>query len=237
MNEISGTRAPNQKRPHAVVLLSGGMDSTTLLWHILDKGYDVLALSFDYQQRHRRELEAARDVTARAHQIFDPDVEWALIRMGDIVRFMTGSSQTSRSIPVPYGHYEEESMKKTVVPNRNMLMLSVATAAAIQRKSSLIAYAAHAGDHAIYPDCRPQFIEAMAQAIFSADWHQPQLWAPFQYLTKAEILTRGVLLSVPYELTWTCYEGAETPCGRCGTCVERAEAFQIVGVKDPLFRG
>jgi 7-cyano-7-deazaguanine synthase len=125
-------------------------------------------------------------------------------------------------------------MKATVVPNRNMVMIALATAFAISRKANFVAYAAHAGDHAIYPDCRPEFIDHLSKAIDHCDYNPPALVAPFAQKTKAEIVELGFSLRVPFHLTHTCYEGKAIACGRCGTCVERLEAFSLVGREDPL---
>jgi 7-cyano-7-deazaguanine synthase len=125
-------------------------------------------------------------------------------------------------------------MKLTVVPNRNMFMLAAAAAVAIARKADRLAYGAHAGDHTIYPDCRPAFVEAMRTAFGLCDWHELDLLAPYIAWTKGEICKRGTELGVPYEATWTCYVGGDHPCGQCGSCTERAEAFAFAGVVDPL---
>ena len=124
-------------------------------------------------------------------------------------------------------------MKQTVVPNRNMIMLSVAAGVAIARKADVVSYAAHAGDHAIYPDCRADFAEAVDKAIHLADWHEVGLARPFVSMTKAEIAKRGHEIGAPMSSTWSCYEGGEVHCGKCGTCVERQEAFAIAGANDP----
>jgi 7-cyano-7-deazaguanine synthase len=211
----------------AIVLLSGGMDSTTLLAHALREGYEVRALSVHYGQRHYIELSAAEDI-AKSY-----GVEHRTVELGHLNPFFRGSSQTDASIDVPEGHYAEESMKMTVVPNRNMIMLAVAGAWAISTKSDVIAYAAHAGDHAIYPDCRPEFIGAMARALLLADWHAVDIWVPFQHRTKAFIARLGTELGVDFSKTWSCYKGTGAHCGKCGTCVERKEAFQLAGVADP----
>ncbi len=144
-----------------------------------------------------------------------------------------GSSLTDPAVDVPLGHYEAENMKATIVPNRNMVFLAVATAWAISQKAQYIAYAAHSGDHAIYPDCRPEFADAMAQAIKLADWHPVELLRPFVSKTKAEIVKLGQELGVPYQWTWSCYQGGSVHCGACGTCIERREAFALAGVPDP----
>lgn len=210
-----------------VLIYSGGMDSTVLLYHLLDERHDMAALSIDYGQRHRRELEAAKRITSRL------GIEHHVADLSALRPLMAGSSQTSDGIAVPHGHYEAESMKLTVVPNRNMLMLSVAGAWAISRKSNFIAYAAHAGDHAIYPDCREEFVQPLAQALVNADWHRVDIIRPFISMTKAQICARGTALGVPFEETYSCYEGREKHCGRCGTCVERREAFKLAGITDP----
>jgi len=215
---------------NGIVLLSGGMDSSTLLAHCIDSFPDGrhTAISFDYGQRHHKELHAATDIA----RYFNTPHHIANLRsVGQ--NFMFGSSQTS-AVPVPQGHYTDASMKVTVVPNRNMVMLSIATAFAIASRADFVGYAAHAGDHAIYPDCRPEFVTAMGEAIRLCDDHKVSIYTPYIDLTKAQILEEGLYRNVPYELTWTCYEGAAVPCGKCGTCVERAEAFHINKRIDPL---
>lgn len=212
-----------------VLIFSGGLDSTTLLYDLLMRGNMVKTLSIDYGQRHGKELESAQRIAHRR------GVEWRRVDLsGGLRGLLRGSSQTDPMVAVPEGHYAEESMKKTIVPNRNMMMLSVAVAYAIASDFEVVAYAAHAGDHAIYPDCRPEFTLAMQQAIKLADWKEVGLVTPFIHKTKAQIVAMGNKLCVPFEWTWTCYRGAEIACGRCGTCVERLEAFELAGVHDPL---
>lgn len=210
-----------------VLTLSGGMDSATLLWKVLKETRDVHALAFNYGQKHGKEIEYAKALAERRN------IPFHIVNLSTLKPFLAGSSQTSDEIEVPEGHYAEESMKKTVVPNRNMIMLSVATAFAISIKANAVAYAAQAGDNAIYPDCRPEFAEALAEAIWLADWHQVQLETPFIGLTKAEICKVGYDLGVPFAETWSCYKGQDRHCGKCGTCVERKEAFELAGVPDP----
>lgn len=211
-----------------ILSLSGGLDSTVLLWHLLDQGHQVRCLSVDYGQRHKRELLAADEIARIA------GCELFRASLGGLSPILAGSSQTSNDIPVPEGHYAEESMKATVVPNRNMLFLALAGAWAISTKSDAIAYAAHAGDHAIYPDCRPEFISAMATTFCLADWHKVYIERPFITWTKADIARRGVLLGAPLAKTWTCYKGGNKHCGKCGTCVERIEAFELAGYLDQV---
>jgi len=124
----------------------------------------------------------------------------------------------------------------TVVPNRNMLMLAAAAAIALTSHCEALAYGAHAGDHTIYPDCRPTFIQIMREALLNCDWQPLQLLVPFQNWTKGDIVKEGLRLRVPYELTWTCYQGDAEPCGKCGSCTEREEAFAFAGIPDPALQ-
>lgn len=210
-----------------VLVYSGGMDSTTLLYQLIKDGFDIHCMSFDYGQRHRRELAMGYEITKELgvdHQMAD---------LSDIAPFLAGSSQTDPNVEVPEGHYAEESMKLTVVPNRNMIMISIAVGWAISMKASGVYYANHAGDHTIYPDCREEFVAALAGAVMLADWHQVGLFSPYSQISKADIVTRGADMKVPYEKTYSCYKGAEKHCGKCGTCTERIEAFKLAKVKDP----
>ena len=163
-----------------VLTLSGGLDSTVLLWHLLNQRHEVRCLSVDYGQRHRRELEAATEIAKLV------GVEHRIADLSNLRQFMGGSSQTS-DVPVPEGHYAADNMKLTVVPNRNMILLAVAGAWAVSTKSDSIAYAAHAGDHAVYPDCREEFVKPLSEALWNADWHQVKIERPFLKMTKAEI--------------------------------------------------
>ncbi|SRR6266852_7380547 len=217
-----------------ILTLSGGLDSAVLLWHLLEQKHQVCCLSVDYGQRHYRELTAAKNLCMLA------DVEHKITDLRGILSLFSGSSQTSSEIAVPEGHYAEESMKQTVVPNRNMVLLSLAGAWAVSTKSDAVAYAAHSGDHTIYPDCRPEFTEAMEDAFRLCDWHPVKLLRPFLYpvpMSKADIVKLGAGLGVPFEETWSCYKGKEVHCGKCGTCVERREAFNLAGIGDPTIYG
>jgi 7-cyano-7-deazaguanine synthase len=202
-----------------VVIYSGGMDSTTLLYQLRAQGRELLALGVDYGQRHRRELEAAAAICQKL------GVPYRVADLRGVRDLLGGSSQTDPRVPVPEGHYAEESMKATVVPNRNMVMLAVAAGYAMSQGAQSVAYAAHAGDHAIYPDCRPEFADALDHAIGLADWRRVTLERPFIGLTKTDIAVLGMALGVPFEDTWSCYKGGERHCGKCGTCVERREAL------------
>jgi 7-cyano-7-deazaguanine synthase len=212
-----------------VVLLSGGMDSSVLAYTLVNAGLTVKALTIDYGQRHSKEQESARSIAAALgieHRVLSL---W--LQLGCI--FGGTSSLLNGGIDIPEGHYEDESMKSTVVPNRNMVLLSLATAWSVASGLSGVAYAAHAGDHAIYPDCRPAFADAMGEAIKLCDYSEQALVRPFISMSKAQVAQLGASLGVPFEKTWSCYKGQELHCGKCGTCTERIEAFKLTGVVDP----
>lgn len=210
-----------------VVIYSGGMDSFTLLHKALAEGYQVHALSFNYGQRHVRELECARAVCQ------DLGIPHQVIDIRTLSGVMAGSALTS-DIAVPEGHYEEDNMKATVVPNRNMILLSLATGYAVTAEAKAVWFGAHGGDHAIYPDCRPEFIEKMDAVCRVANYQPVEIAAPFIRADKGEILAEGLKLGLDYSQTWTCYNGRDKACGRCGSCVERLEAFASQDVADPL---
>ena len=207
-----------------VLIYSGGMDSTVLMYELKAQGHEVHALGIDYGQRHGKELGCAAGICNRLR------VPFRIADLSGLRPLLAGSSQTDDSIPVPEGHYAAESMKATVVPNRNMIMLAMAAGYAMSIGAERVAYAAHAGDHAIYPDCRPEFADALDHAIGLADWRKVALERPFVHLAKAEIAALGYALNVPFGDTWSCYKGGSYHCGKCGTCVERREAL---GVQDP----
>ncbi len=210
-----------------VVVFSGGLDSTVLLSHLLHERHTVRALSIHYGQRHARELQAAQTIARKL------SVEHRIADLRGLAPLLSGSSLTSDDLPVPEGHYAETSMKATVVPNRNMILLSVAAGWALSVGAEAVAYAAHGGDHAIYPDCRPEFADAVDAALRLADWKPMRLLRPFVGRTKADLVRLGAQLCAPLDLTWSCYCGGDLHCGRCGTCIERREAFHLAGVPDP----
>jgi len=215
----------------AIAVISGGLDSTTLGYLMRDQGYKLEALSFNYGQRHRKELAFAETVAR------DLGAPWTLINLeaAGIGRMLRGSALTDASFEVPEGHYAAENMRVTIVPNRNAIMLAIACAAAGSSGAEAVALAVHAGDHPIYPDCRPDFIhsfEAM-ERIAMEGTAQISILAPFSSHSKADIVQLGDKLGVPFANTWSCYKGGEIHCGACGTCYERREAFQLAGVKDP----
>lgn len=211
----------------ATVVLSGGMDSAVALWWAKEMHEVTNAISINYGQRHKKELKCAAKLAKML------DVPHQVINLTDVAKVLPGNALTDKEVEVPYGHYADNSMRATVVPNRNMMLLSVAIASAAASKANSVVYGAHAGDHPIYPDCRPEFIDCMNMAA-QRSWYEPiQLVAPFKNKTKTDIVRLGADLGVPFEHTWSCYEGGDVHCGKCGTCVERIEAFREAGVPDP----
>lgn len=221
--------AKSTETPASVVaVFSGGMDSTVLLYSLIAQGVDVRgAISMDYGQKHRKEIECARQICEQA------GVEHKVVDLRGITELFGESSLTNSAFEVPNGHYEEDSMKSTVVPNRNMILISIATAWGIAKKADAIAYGAHSGDHAVYPDCREEFAESLDNVIQLCDWHKIRLYRPLVSMSKAEIAKLGAETGAPLNLSWSCYKGGEHHCGRCGTCVERREAFYLAGLEDP----
>lgn len=214
-----------------LIIASGGMDSATLAHYYKDKGCDLTMVGFDYGQRHKKELGYMQAMGKR----LNADVE--IIDLSQMTKLISTSSLTSDEIDVPDGHYAEETMRATVVPNRNAIMLSLATGIAVARQIDIVATGVHAGDHFIYPDCRPSFFEPFAVAMREGNSgfgnKDLRLEAPFINKSKADICAIGHGLGVDWTMTWSCYKGGERHCGRCGTCVERIEAFLLAGVPDP----
>lgn len=211
-----------------IVICSGGLDSVSLA-HRIATEHDLNRLvSFDYGQRHRKELDYAAACAARLGVPHD------IIDMRNIGASLSGSALTD-DVAVPDGHYAEETMKVTVVPNRNAIMLAIAFGVAAAQKVDAVAIAVHGGDHFIYPDCRPSFIDAFQTMQNHAleGYAVVRLLAPYLNGSKADIVTDGVKYGIPFAETWSCYKGGNLHCGRCGTCVERREAFHLAGVPDP----
>ena len=218
-----------------IVVLSGGLDSTTALWDALHQGLQVEAVSFNYGQRHRKELEYA----ARVADYWD--IRHDIVDLSGLTPLLaeSGSSLVSIRTDVPEGHYAEDNMKATVVPNRNMIMLSIAGGVAVARGAKAIVTGVHSGDHFIYPDCRPEFLQAVGNALavgnegFARWMHHPNpdiafvspILAPYLMSTKEDIAFRAMEIGMPLNMTWSCYKGGEVHCGKCGTCVERLEAI------------
>jgi 7-cyano-7-deazaguanine synthase len=214
-----------------VTVLSGGVDSTVLAYYLAAKGWRVRPVSFDYGQRHVRELLAAERIAEGLgvpHEVVD---------LRSVGRLLSGSALTDPDVEVPAGHYTDVSMRSTVVANRNAIFTSVAVGVAVAESAAAVALGIHAGDHPIYPDCRPEFVAAAErlarvanEGFIAEDFH---LLTPWLHRSKADIVSRGAELSVPFADTWSCYRGEQRHCGRCGTCVERREAFDLAGVMDP----
>ena len=211
----------------ALVLFSGGLDSTVLATQLKVDGAETRLLSIDYGQRHARELKRAEQIAQAL------ELPQQVLRLPDLGPLLGGSSLTDEKVELPEGHYAEESMKATVVPNRNMILLALAGGHALSIGFDTIAYAAHAGDHTIYPDCRPEFADAMETALGLADWEKLNLHRPFVHLSKTDLVKKGAELDAPLHLTWSCYAGRKIHCGKCGTCVERKEAFALAKIPDP----
>lgn len=208
-----------------VVLLSGGVDSTVLAATYVAAGDEVIGLAIEYGQRHmRKEIEAARKVSVAL------GLRWESVY---VPLRLPGNSQTDASVAVPEGHPEDAAMKLTVVPNRNMVMLSIAASVAMAIGAARVAYGAHAGDAAIYCDCREDFVVAFRKAIALADDRAVTIDAPFTNLVKKDIVRIGDELQAPLALTYTCYRGGPLHCGRCGACRERRQAFTDAGIADP----
>lgn len=211
-----------------LLVCSGGLDSVSLAYSLASQNALSRLVSFDYGQRHRKEIQFAH---LCAEQL---GVPYHVIDMRGVGAVLTGSALTD-DIDVPEGHYEEDSMKSTVVPNRNAILLSIAYGVAAANRDDGVATAVHGGDHFIYPDCRPAFTEAFAKMQHAAldGYANVDLVTPFVNKSKADIVIEGARVNTPFEKTWSCYKGGDKHCGRCGTCVERREAFHLAKIKDP----
>jgi 7-cyano-7-deazaguanine synthase len=248
------TEPTTPTKPDSCAIVSGGLDSTTLVYDMLSHGYTPHMLSFDYGQRHKKELSYAAMTAQKLglrHDIIDLSSITYLISNSALtsgVRQARASGDTYGEIEVPEGHYAEDSMKATVVPNRNMIMLAIAGGVAVSNNYKTIGIGVHGGDHFIYPDCRPEFIFSVGQALLQGNegfhnFHTEQankeaqemgfmqttmpITSPYLDSTKADIAYRAYELGLPFEDTWSCYKGGQFHCGKCGTCVERLEAIDI----------
>ena len=227
----------------AIVVVSGGLDSTTLLYHVIDKGIDVEVITFHYGQKHSIEVGYAKGTCSKL------GVKQHVLTLPTL----PGSSLTEEDVEIPKDDYSVETQRITVVPNRNMVMLSIAASYAIACGVTGIYYAAHSNDQAVYPDCTEVFVEEINEALFAGNYEHVKIRAPFIQLSKADIVEVGHRLGVPFEDTWSCYDPymivhtppmqGRTPttkvgrellhCGTCGTCRERKMAFEIAGIEDP----
>lgn len=210
-----------------VVIYSGGMDSFTVLHNAIRAGHEVYALSFNYGQRHVKELVCAQNVCQEL------GIHHKIVDISAINQLIGGSSLTD-DIEVPEGHYAADNMKSTVVPNRNMILLSLAVGYAVSLEAQAVYYGAHSGDHFIYPDCRPEFVQKMNDVCQIANYEPVDIISPYLQQTKIEILKDGLAMGLDYGKTWTCYNGREKACGKCGSCQERLEAFTLNNTVDPL---
>lgn len=208
----------------SIIVLSGGMDSVTLLYDYQDR--IALAVSFDYGSNHN-----AREIPFAQLHCEKLGIRHLVIPLA----FMSShfqSSLLSGADNIPEGNYDDENMKSTVVPFRNGIMLSIAVGLAESEGLKHVMMANHGGDHAIYPDCRPEFVNAFSEAARTGTYEGVTLLSPYTHLTKADIARRGHELNIDYTETWSCYKGGDIHCGRCGTCRERREAFAEAGVAD-----
>lgn len=214
----------------AIAIVSGGMDSVTLVYLLASEGFSLHLLSFNYGQRHLKELEYAKLCAERLGAEFD------VVDISGVGRLLKGSALTD-DVAVPHGHYAASNMATTVVPNRNAILLSIAYGVAVAEGAKVVATGVHTGDHFVYPDCRPEFIEAFdkmqKKAVAGFGDESLRLYAPFVEWSKADIVSAGARLGVPYADTWSCCEGGEVHCGLCATCGERRASFVEAGVYDP----
>lgn len=207
-----------------VIILSGGMDSTTMLYEYRER--IALALSFDYGSNHNaREIPFAR---LHCERLGIPHIVIPLDFMGRYFK----SSLLEGADAIPEGHYEDENMRSTVVPFRNGIMLSIAVGIAESNDLRYVMMANHGGDHTIYPDCTPAFVDAFGRAAQAGTYVGVQLLSPYTHITKGAIARRGKALGIDYAETWSCYKGSAKHCGKCGTCVERREALAEAGIED-----
>lgn len=208
----------------SLIVYSGGLDSTTLLWEYADE--IALAVNFHYGSNHNeREAECARRNCAKL------GIKLIEIDLGFMSRHFK-SSLLEGADAIPEGNYDDDNMRSTVVPFRNGIMLAVACGMAESRGLKKVLIANHSGDHAVYPDCRAAFIDAMSEAMQAGTYDRISILAPYTGKDKTFIAARGAELGVDFSLTYSCYKGRERHCGRCGTCVERREAFRIAGIPD-----
>ena len=208
----------------SVIIVSGGMDSVTLLYEYADS--IALAISFDYGANHN-----AKEIPMAALHCERLGIEHIVIPLAFMGKYFT-SSLLEGADAIPEGHYADENMKSTVVPFRNGIMLSIAISIAESHTLKKVLIANHAGDHTIYPDCRPEFIAAINKASVAGTYVNVEVSAPYTNITKGEIAVIGKKLGLDYTETWSCYKGGEKHCGKCGTCRERIEALEYAGIED-----
>lgn len=208
----------------SIIILSGGMDSVTMLYDYADS--IAVALSFDYGSNHNR-----KELPFAVYHCRQLGIEHIIIPL-DFIKQYFHSSLLAGAEAIPEGKYDDDNMRSTVVPFRNGIMLAIAAGMAEDRNLSRILMANHSGDHAIYPDCRPEFVNAMSEAVGKGTYNGVELFTPYTNLTKTDIARRGKQLGIDYAKTWSCYKGGEYHCGKCGTCQERIEALREAGIED-----
>lgn len=208
----------------SIIIVSGGMDSVTLLYDYKDR--IALGISFDYGSNHN-----AKEIPFARWHCEQLGIEHITIDLAFMPKYFK-SSLLEGADAIPEGHYADENMKSTVVPFRNGIMLSIAAGIAESRGLKYVMMANHGGDHTIYPDCRPEFVEAMSEATKAGTFPGIEILAPYTDITKADIAMRGKALGIDYSKTWSCYKGGDVHCGKCGTCMERKEALRDAGIAD-----
>jgi 7-cyano-7-deazaguanine synthase len=208
----------------SIIIVSGGMDSVTLLYDYKDR--IALGVSFDYGSNHN-----AKEIPFARWHCEQLGIEHITIDLAFMPKYFK-SSLLEGADAIPEGHYADENMKSTVVPFRNGIMLSIAAGIAESRGLKYVMMANHGGDHTIYPDCRPEFVEAMSEATKAGTFPGIEILAPYTDITKADIAIRGKALGIDYSKTWSCYKGGDVHCGKCGTCMERKEALRDAGIAD-----
>jgi len=207
-----------------VTLCSGGLDSVTLAYMLKDLEHEQLLLHIQYGQKHSKERTYARQTADRLYCPFKVVI---------IEGAFGSDALTNPDIEVPAGKYSAENLAVTVVPNRNAIFANIAASVAVALDYDGIALAVHSGDHELYADCRPEFVRSLKRFLYVATGGELEVCAPFMNVPKADIVSLGTSLGVPFADTWSCYKGGEYHCGKCGTCVERREAFKAAGVEDP----
>lgn len=208
----------------SIIILSGGMDSVTMLYEYKER--IAMAVTFNYGSKHNeKEIAFARKHCERL------GIKHIIIPLGFMQQYFK-SSLLIGGEEIPEGHYQDDNMKSTVVPFRNGIMLSIAAGLAESNGLKHVMLANHSGDHAIYPDCRPEFVTAMSAAISNGTYDGVTVFAPYTGITKTEIARRGAAIGIDYSETWSCYKGGEKHCGKCGTCTERKEALRDAGITD-----
>lgn len=223
-----------EEKKTVVAIISGGLDSTTMLWFLNSEGYEILeAITFNYGQRHVKEIDSAKTIVEEFNRTFDKDLSLQVVDLREVGKLISKGALTGDE-EIPKEMYDRDSQRITVVPNRNGIMLNIAAGRAVTVGARYVAYAAHASDYSVYPDCRPEFIDAMDRAIYLGNlWDPVNILAPFKHLSKTEVTGIGLKVNAPLAMTWSCYQGENRPCLECGTCLERTEAFLQQGQKDP----